>query len=197
MIAAGLGHAAAASIAPAIGLGPIELVETPEDTAAGPPGAVRARAGIAVARAMETEYRARVRARSSAATWSLLSHCEAAEAWAVGGAPGQGLPDLLRIEVNDCPPECCWDPEAYPAQLVALALHLVARSAAPSEPPRELYPATWFVTISDMFARPLAGEPQLEELRSTCEQAVRAEVVSWVLGYADPVRERVAARREG
>lgn len=197
VIAAGLGHAAALKIAPAIGLGPIELVETPEDPAVGPPGPARPRAAIAFARMMERQFDHRARGQRAMPPGHFAPHLAKVEAWllcpcadhtlAVATPPAPGA--------KDCVPECCWDPADYPAAAVALALnelHECARVQVRIDAWFDRLTAllSWRGTFDHLSPVLPVLANDMPALRVAGEAAIRAEVVPWALGYGDPVRAR-------
>jgi hypothetical protein len=187
VIAAGLGHEASRRLAPAIGLGPLELVDQGE-------GEVRGRAAVAVVNATLMRMAER---------WPLVElipwrdAADRADDWLV--CPCATCVAALSVAdgvwASDCPPECCWMPVDYDLQTFALALNAVL-DVAGGEP----YTPTWFERVSDMTTDPvhaLDHEDDAERLARTQRvvHAVSREVIPWTLGYSDPVRERVAARR--
>jgi hypothetical protein len=98
------------------------------------------------------------------------------------------------FKCNDCLPECCWAREDYAGQVIAIALNVVAESAGARQ-----RCATSFTTIPEMVSK-LARAPEsslVAEAVLAVERAIRAEIVPWILGYGDPLRDRIeASRRE-
>lgn len=196
IIAAGLGHEASKRIAPAIGLGALELVQTP---ITGGSCAPRARAAVASAREMVRRYAEvlgpddgrRDRVMPGADRLRLCGAAlDAADEWVICPCERHAgaLACFEEVPINDCIPECCWHAEDYPGQLLALALNAVAECACVEARCR-----TWFPSISEILTEQ-REDPGWVGLADAAREAVTAELLPWALEVGDPLGDRVRAR---
>ena len=201
IIAAGLGHEASARIAPAIGLDALELVQTPESLSpANAASSPRARSAVALAREMGRRYTELLGSRPGSAPEGVMAGADrvrvcglaldSANDWVSCPCErhASALVSFGQVPSNDCIPECCWDPEDYPGQVLAFALNTVAECADV-----EFRCRTWFTSISEMLAdtREHAG---WVVLAAAAHEAISAELLPWALELGDPLSERVQGR---
>jgi hypothetical protein len=182
VIAAGLGHAAALRIAPAVGLTALELLDSPRPPDRSHPlDLARARAAIAVARTLAARWRPVARPDHPTAeperdrAWS--EALRAAEAWTL--CPCDLHAGLLRHRgvAAPCAAECCVDPRVFRHAVRVVAVLAGAQGARTSwwgEPP------------------PVHRPWELAEPRYSrgLERAVAAELLPWALGERDPLQAR-------
>lgn len=195
VIAAGLGHEAAARLAPTVGLAPLELVDRPDP--APPASSARVRAAIGLIRAtaaLHGELLPDDPVEGSPPAAGRIAGVRAAQAaaerWARCPCPDHaaGLACFEEVTLNDCAPACCWEEADFAGQLVGLALDAIAECA------RRAPRGRWFFPSAGALFAPETRRARLDEgmpaeLQGAAEEAIRAAVLPWALGLSDPLRD--------